>query len=393
MTFKVLGMATAVPPCSVEQVEAAAFAAELIPRDSGADRLLKTLYRRSGVRRRYSVVLDRDASVDSQVPVATHAGGNDWQTIDVEELRARQRLFGPRADDRDEGPTTARRMEYYEQYAGGLAAEAAARAIQRSGVRAQDITHLVTVSCTGFVAPGVDLALIELLGLPSTTLRTHIGFMGCHGAINGLRVASAFASSDPQSTVLLCAVELCSLHHQYGWHPERIVANSLFADGAGAVVGRESDDSNGGDWVLSATGSCVLENAQELMSWRIGDHGFVMGLSPEVPDVISRRLGPWLEQWLKQQGHAMDQIRSWAIHPGGPRIVHTVAQSLGLTAADIAPSLDVLERYGNMSSPTVFFILEALQKSRARLPCLALAFGPGLSMEVALWDSPAPSDR
>src|SRR5205807_1380827 len=142
-----------------------------------------------------------------------------------------------------------------------------------------EITHIITVTCTGFEAPGTDVALLAGLGLRPTTQRLQIGFMGCHGAINGLRAAQAITAADARARVLLCAVELCSLHYRFNWEPERLVANALFADGAAAIVaGGEVDSPQGEPWRLKATGSCLIPNSQDAMSWRIGDHGFEMTL-------------------------------------------------------------------------------------------------------------------
>src|SRR5262249_12623418 len=146
------------------------------------------------------------------------------------------------------------------------------------------ITHVITVSCSGFHAPGFDVALIKKLGLSRAVARTHVGFMGCHGLLNGLRVAQGFIGSDPSACVLLCAVELCSLHHQYRWDSEQIVANSLFADGATAVVARDGDRETPYVYELQATGSTLIDDSEDAMSWRIGDHGFTMTLSARVPE-------------------------------------------------------------------------------------------------------------
>src|SRR5262249_30830043 len=143
--------------------------------------------------------------------------------------------FLPRSDGA--GPSTAERMQLYAAEAPPLAVEAAGKALAESGVEPASFTHLVTVSCTGLVAPGVDFALIRGLGLQPTVERTHVGFMGCHGAMNGLRAANAFATADPAARVLVCAVELCSLHYHFGNDPDKALANAIFADGAAAVVG------------------------------------------------------------------------------------------------------------------------------------------------------------
>ena len=233
-------------------------------------------------------------------------------------------------------------------------------------------------------APGFDMALINEVGLPPSVSRTHIGFMGCHGALNGLRVAKAYAEAEPDARVLVCAVELCSLHHQYGWNPDRIVSNALFADGAAAIVGHHAPNRPKDAWSLTKCGSAVLPDTSDLMGWSIGDHGFEMTLSPRVPDTIRQSLRFWLEQWLAPQETSIEEIGSWAIHPGGPRILDACAEAARLSSEDLAPSRSVLANYGNMSSPTVLFILNELRAVDAPRPCVMLAFGPGLAIEAAL---------
>jgi predicted naringenin-chalcone synthase len=232
------------------------------------------------------------------------------------------------------------------------------------------------------VAPGADVALIQALELPDSTTRTHVGFMGCHGALNGLRVADAYAAL-PNACVLMCAIELCSLHHQYEWDPEQVVANALFADGAAAVVGR-GDGASDGPWRLRSQRSCVIPGTTDLMSWRVSDYGFQMTLSSHLPQLIEQTLGPWVESWLAQQGTSIARVGSWAIHPGGPRILDACTTALGLGANQLAVSRGVLAEFGNMSSPTLLFILDRLIAERAPRPCVALAFGPGITVEAAL---------
>ena len=154
--------------------------------------------------------------------------------------------------------------------------------------------------------------------------RTHIGFMGCQGALNGLRLARAFLDANPSACVLLCALELCSLHHQYGWDADKIVANALFADGAAAVVAVGGEPTNPPHYQLIASGSTVIDDSEDVMTWRIGDHGFEMTLSPRVPDLICQHLRPWLESWLAEHDLDIARVGSWAVHPGGPRILSAV---------------------------------------------------------------------
>ena len=233
--------------------------------------------------------------------------------------------------------------------------------------------------------PSFDIALIKQLGLSADVARTHVGFMGCHGALNGLRVANAFLNADRSACVLLCAVELCSLHHQYGWDSDRIVANALFADGAGALIGVTGEASAvAKGYRVVASGSTLIEDSEDAMSWRIGDHGYEMTLSPRVPEIIGRHLRPWLEGWLDKHGLTIATVGSWAVHPGGPRILSAFGEATGLHRGAVEHSSAVLAEYGNMSSPTILFILDRLRQAKAARPLVALAFGPGLAVEASL---------
>ncbi len=275
-------------------------------------------------------------------------------------------------------------MKKYETEAGWLALAAARAALAEARVQTCQVTHLVTVSCSGFYAPGFDVSLIKDLPLSSEVARTHIGFMGCHGALNGLRVSRAFLDADPSSHVLLCALELCSLHLQYGWDAASTVSNALFADGAAAVVATVDDSPMSHQYRIIASGSTVIAGSEDAMTWRIGNHGFEMTLSPRVPDLIRRHLRPWLETWLACAGVNLTAIRTWAVHPGGPRILSAVCEATGITLEEVELSREVLADYGNMSSPTMLFILDRLRKANAASPCLGIAFGPGITVEAIL---------
>lgn len=361
MSFAIRGIGTAVPQHAIEQREAAELVAPLCCQSAEQERQLVALYRRSGVRTRRSVLLE--ASTNSHP--------------------ARQSFYRS-PDQGTHGPTTAERMARYESDAGPLAVEASQAALSEAEISAAAVTHLVTVSCSGFFAPGIDLALVRELGLRPGVARTHLGFMGCHGAINGLRVAQAFADADPDAHVLVCAVELCSLHQQYGWRPDQIVANSLFADGAAAVVGMRGSSSESAAWRVVASGSAMIPDSEDLMGWRIRDHGFEMTLSPLVPELIHQHLRPWLQGWLAGHDLTVEDVGSWAVHPGGPRILQACAQSAGFERSLLSDSQEILAEYGNMSSPTVLFILDRLRQRNAPRPCVLLAFGPGLAVEAAL---------
>lgn len=381
------GIGTAVPPHSVSQEEAADLMLSFLHDGSGRARAVRGLYARSGIGRRHSVVLQK-----SEGP-----------------LEERQEFYTPARDPGDFGPSTSDRMARYEADAHGLAARAAGAALRDAEVAPGDVTHLITVTCTGFFAPGLDTAIIRQVGLTPEVHRTHVGFMGCHGLMNGLRAAGAVAAADPTACVLVSTVELCTLHLSYSWDPQDLVANALFADGAAALVvrsagtgpfpkttgtevvpaateaagGRPTPRTDRGP-VLVASDSCLLPDSREAMTWRIGDHGFRMTLSPGVPEAVRRHAAPWVRGWLEKKGLGVDEVGSWAVHPGGPRVLTAFADGLELEREAFDVSRDVLARYGNMSSATLGFILQALRDADAPRPWVAAAFGPGLTVEAAL---------
>jgi predicted naringenin-chalcone synthase len=363
MSFAILGMGTALPPTRLSKSDAERVARAMCCSTPEHAELVAALYRQAGIDSRH--ILFDEAVVRDVLDGTKHTNSP----------------FLPAGAD-NPGPPTSVRMKTYEEHALPLAIRAAEAAIAEAGIDPESITHVVTVSCTGFAAPGVDVGLIQRLGLRPTTERTHVGFMGCHGALNGLRVARAYADGDPTARVLLCAVELCSLHYHYGWNPKRMVANALFADGAAAVVGGQSE--GGRQWQVTATGSCLFPDSDYAMTWHVGDHGFDMTLSTRVPNLIAANLRPWLEQWLSLSRLRLSDVASWAVHPGGPRVLIDVEHELGLTPAVTAVSREVLGECGNMSSPTVLFLLERLRRRNAPRPCVALGFGPGLVAEAAL---------
>jgi predicted naringenin-chalcone synthase len=360
-----LGFGTALPEALLTQEEAKGIAEVLCCRAPEDVTWLPVMYGQTGIDTRH-ISLGR-AVVRDILDGTRHSGS----------------IFLPKDCPDDAGPTTGQRMQLYAEFAIPLAVRAASAALTDSQIRPDEITHVVTVSCTGFFAPGVDCALIEQLPLKPTVQRTHVGFMGCHGAINGMRVCHAFAGSDPKARILLCAIELSCLHYHFGWDPQKIVANALFGDAAAAFVGRPANPAEKA-WQIKATGSCVLPNSSAAMTWTIGDHGFEMTLSKQVPALIAKHLRPWITTWLAENGLSIDRVGSWAIHPGGPRILTAVEESLSLGPESTATSRSVFGRCGNVSSPTVLFIVDQMRRQNAQRPVVALAFGPGLVAEAAL---------
>ncbi len=359
--LKILSVGTALPPNSVAQKLAATMSAEYTCQDERQVQILKRLYERTKIDNRHSVVLAE--RVDESV------------------------FYRPRARDNPSGPTTAERMNLYARESISLATSASESALEQSGVHAGEITHVITVSCTGFFAPGLDIGLIRSLTLSPAVSRYHLGFMGCHGALNGLSLARSIVNSEPDAMVLLCAVELCSLHFQYDWSADNMLANALFADGSAALIATAEGSKTASTQPLSlvtACGSFLIPESDTDMTWTIGDNGFTMTLSPRVPILIEQHLREWLESWLSKENLKLADINSWAIHPGGPRILDAVQSALGLTPLDLSVTRNVFARCGNMSSPTTLFILKDLRSENHEGPCVLIGFGPGCVIEAVL---------
>ena len=304
---------------------------------------------------------------------------------DCENSEPTQHFFNIRENDSNTfGPDTEARMKVYVEKAPGMARRACQEALRKSDTQPEEIGQLITISCTGFSAPGFDIELIKTLPLPPSVGRVHIGFMGCHAMFNAFRAASAFAQSHPNKKILVCSVELCSLHYSYHGSYERLLSNALFADGAAASVFSGNHQGNH-VWELVQNASCIFPDSEDAMRWDIGNNGFLMKLSDKMPALIARNLRPWLESWLGGLSLRLSDIQTWAIHPGGPRILDEIQMHLGLTDGSLEVSYDILSKYGNMSSATILFILDRLMEQKAKTPCVALSFGPGLTAEAALF--------
>lgn len=385
MSSYILATGTAVPPNQMSQAQALAMFQDLACVDARQRRLAKALFDRAKVENRFTFVPHQSAyqwCIDPLTPP---------ESIDRQSpLTQTPNPLPNVAAGNHHGLTTGQRMRLYDLYASDIAIAAAAQAFQQCDLTADQITHLVTVSCTGFAAPGVDVRMINTLGLPPTTQRINVGFMGCHGAVNGVRAAMNITRADPLACVLVCCVELCSLHCRFHWGPqdnEKIIGNALFGDGsASLIVCGDSQKQQPCQWEIIDTGSVLIDDSQSALRWDIGDHGFEMILRSEIGDRIESALKNWLSQWLKQHDLKLDDIDCWAVHPGGPKIISSVQQSLNLDDQQLSVSLDVLRRYGNMSSPTVLFILDSFRKLAVDGDhAIMIAFGPGMVAEVALF--------
>lgn len=337
-----------------------------------AARLIDMVYRRSGIETR-------------------HSATGDFARDDGE-------LFRLDAEGRFVSPPTGRRNAAYGPAARVLAADVARRAIAGSpGLRPEQVTHVVFATCTGFVNPGPDYHIIRELGLRPDVQRYTVGFMGCYAAFPALRMAADICEADSSAVVLVVCLELCTLHVQVGDDPESITSNSLFADGAAATVVSSRPPGDGRPFYrIKGFRSALVPSSEEHMAWTVGDHGFDMVLSSYVPDLIGKNVRGMLDDALGSHGLAAAQVGEWAVHPGGRAILDEVQSAMGLPADALEASRNVLRDYGNMSSPTVLFVLKRLMERPAPRPVTtcAVAFGPGLTVETAVLERvgvPAPA--
>jgi predicted naringenin-chalcone synthase len=269
-------------------------------------------------------------------------------------------------------PSTAARMRLYDREAAALAETVVRRLDGSTGAA----SHLIVTSCTGMAAPGVDLQLLARLGLPLSTERTLIGFMGCYAAINALRLAASIVRADPAARVLVVAVELCSLHLQETDDLEVVLSFMIFGDGcAAALVSAEPSG-----LAIDGFRTAVIPAAADLITWHVGERGFDMRLAGEVPATLGDNL-PGAVEAIEPGGAAA--IDLWAIHPGGRSVLDAAERGLALDADALEASRTVLRDYGNMSSPSVLFVLAEMLRRRPPPGArgLALAFGPGLTAE------------
>ena len=326
------------------------------PRDQ---RLVRMLYRHSGIDTRYSVIPN---------------WGDGFFAFGDNRVATQ--------------PTTEQRNSIYTREASVLAADLGHKLLDHSdGFNAKDITHVVTASCTGFFNPGIDYILCRELGLGANTQRYHLGFMGCYAAFPALNMAAQFCRADPDAVVLVMCLELCSLHLQLNGSADSLLANSLFADGAAAALVAARPAAKGHSYRIMDFHSALMPAGEDAMAWSIGDNGFDISLSSYVPKIIGAGIADLTAPLLERHHLNMEDVHIWAVHPGGKSIIDRVAEGLQLPAAKVATSRDILRRYGNMSSATILFVLHdilAVEQANHGQLVGAMAFGPGLTAEMAL---------
>ncbi|WP_106815454.1 type III polyketide synthase [Microbacterium timonense] len=362
MTARIVSIGTAVPGTLIRQESVR----ELFASQPGVDRL---------TRRRIQAVFDASAIQQRHTVLSELAPPHVAPTGETAFVDAEGTLLSP---------GTAERNDLYIRLAPALTAQAARTALHDAGVEASAVTHVVTVSCTGSFAPGPDYRLVRDLGLEPTVERAHLGFIGCAAALPALRVATALAATRADAVVLVVCTELCSLHVRASADPQQIVAASVFADGAAAaIVTADPAVGRPGGLQLDRFGTALTSEGETDMVWTIGDQGFEMVLSAEVPRIIGREIRGAVGRFLGNEA----EPELWAVHPGGRSVLDRVEGGLGLPPDALAASRAVLRDFGNMSSATILFILAALLDDRHvgdGTRVAGLAFGPGLTVESAL---------
>lgn len=352
---KIVSIGTAVPEYRHEQEKIFEFLSRVYAINETEKRKLKFLYRYSGIRHRYSVLNDYSLPA------------SEWN------------FFIP-TENLEPFPSIEKRMKSFREHAAPLSLKAINNCL--NDFQDRHITHLVTVSCTGMSAPGLDLELMELLNLPATTWRTSINFMGCYAAIHALKLADVICRSDRKANVLIVCVELCSLHFQKKYDADNISSGILFGDGAAAVLVSGNNETEGMK-IEHFYSSVSLKNKQEMV-WEMSSTGFLLTLSGYIPELIEEDFGGFVNAALDGTDLTKDDITHWCIHPGGKKILEAVHNSLQFTDGQLQPCYDVLNEYGNMSSPTVLFVLKRIQQAlhkKQRNNIFGAAFGPGLTLE------------
>jgi len=329
-------------------------------------RRLQKLYQASGIKFRHSVIDDFDK----------HTGnftffGNDTGLTPF--------------------PTTQQRGQLYQNTALNICLEAIKNATKNlENFDIKSITHLITVSCTGMYAPGLDVEIVEELNLNPSVERTCINFMGCYGAFNALKMANYICIAQPDATVLVVSVELCTLHFQKENTLDNWLSNSLFADGAAAVVVQHKNLATKKIFEIKGFYSQLVSKARSQMAWTIGNHGYQMQLSNQVAKQIKAEIKNVAMVLLNKLNLVLADVGQFAIHPGGRRILEVCDEVFNLETHQNQHAYKVLRDYGNMSSASILFVLHELSNTliaqNKSENVLSFAFGPGLTFESILFN-------
>ena len=357
---KIISIGTAVPAYKHEQEQILQFMQMVYALNEVDKRKLRFFYKQSGINHRYSVIPDYCRPLP------------EWK-------------FYPHSENLEPFPNLELRMAWFDKYAAPLSVDAIRKCLHDK-LDEEEITHLITVSCTGMSAPGLDLQVMELLDLPKNIFRTSINFMGCYAAIHALKLADSFCKSEPNAKVLIVCTELCTLHFQRDPTPDNMASGLLFSDGAAAALITPDDFKRRGLHIDDFY-SEIFSKGKKDMSWELSSSGFLMTLSGYVPDLIEEDFDQLVSRSLKRKGIPKSEISHWCVHPGGRKILDAIQTTLNIGKGALHESYSILQQYGNMSSPTILFVLKEIMQQldyTKSNKILGAAFGPGLTMETFL---------
>jgi predicted naringenin-chalcone synthase len=318
-------------------------------------RKMRFLYQHSGIRNRYSVLPDYSKPAI------------EWK-------------FYPPTEGLEPFPSLEQRMAVYIKQAPLLSVDAIRDCLNHSHDH-KKITHLITVSCTGMSAPGLDLQVAELMDMDKHIFRTSINFMGCYAAIHALKIGDALCRSDKDARVLIVCTELCTLHFQREATMDNIMASLLFGDGSAAALIVPDDHPSEG-LVIGGFYSEIILKGRRDMAWELSSSGFLMTLSGYIPSLIEADFPGILKKALEAAAWNETAITDWCIHPGGKRILEAIEKCMGFHKNELKHSYDVLKNFGNLSSATILFVLKSIFQEKKKKRLLGAAFGPGLTMET-----------
>jgi len=354
---KIISIGLALPPHKHKQDDILKFMQLVYAMNNADNRKLKYLYHHSGIDYRYSVIPDYSRDV------------NAWE-------------FYPQTENLEPFPSLEQRISMFNKTAGPLSVTAIQECIHGL-INGDEITHLITVSCTGMSAPGLDLQVMELMDLPQNIYRTSINFMGCYAAIHGLKIADAICRSEKNAKVMIVCTELCTLHFQKEPTVDSIASSLLFGDGAAAVLVTNNEYNKKG-LKLDQFYSEVISKGKKDMAWELSSSGFLMTLSGFVPELLEEDFNPLVTKALEKANVDRKEIAQWCVHPGGRRILDAIHRSLSFTNGDLKYSYETLKEVGNLSSATILFVLKKIMNSglTSGQRVFGAAFGPGLTMET-----------
>ncbi|MGN7782959.1 type III polyketide synthase [Niabella sp. 22666] len=356
---KITSIATAVPVYQQSQMQIYDAVRAVHAGTEEEARVLRFMYKSSGIETRYAAV--PDFNLENGRNEILHVTGADINTSGLED-----------------------RLKIYDKAALDLSIDVIRKCLHED-MNSSDITHLITVSCTGMQAPGLDLSIVKELKLCPNIYRTSVNFMGCYAAIHGLKHAHYIAEKEPDAKVLVVCVELCTLHFQKDRSIDNITSTIIFGDGAAAVLVENSGSKRAG-WELKKFYSEINFEGIDDMAWKISKDGFLMTLTNKVPEILEKKCKDIMDHALQYYGITSEAVDSWCVHPGGKKILEAVERGSSVTREQLQESYAVLKEYGNMSSPTVLFVLEKIlrraEQNGSVKNIVGMAFGPGLTLET-----------